>query len=127
MPFPAALTDRERLLFHAVLTHDPGPNPRLHTANGGAILKHAMTAAGVWDQQRYGALGYVDESFAEPESWYQALIEMSRRPEAERLVEGFGNLGFDGNPLACPAYVKFAPTDLGRRAASSHLAEANSG
>jgi len=110
----ADLSDRERLLVDAVIAHDPGPNPKFHRANGGLILKQAMTAAGVWDEEQYGLLGDMDLPTDVPGVWYADLIALSRRPEDVRLVEGFGNLGVDGNPPACPAYVKFAPTDLGR-------------
>ena len=113
-PLLADLSDRERLLVDAVLAHDLGPIPRFHTANGNSVLKHAMSAAGVWDQERYDASGVVGEESEEATRWYADLIALSRRPDEMRLVEGFGNLGFDGNPPACPAYVKFAPTDLAR-------------
>ena len=117
MSLPIKLNERERLLVEAVLAHDPGPNPRRHRANGTAILRHAMTAAGIWNQDRYGSLACMDDC-AEPEEWFAALIALARRPEGERLVDGFGYFGTEDLPPSCPAYVGFEPTAWAREAMS---------
>jgi hypothetical protein len=83
------------LILVAAMFHGPPPahGDRVH-ANCERVLRHALRAAGVWDDElqrdAWGAFQGVEEDLARFPvigAWYSTLIELvMREPESERLL-----------------------------------------
>jgi hypothetical protein len=86
---------RNNLILASALFHTRPPMGRA-TANCGRVLRHALEAAGLWgagsEDSAIDAFHGECEKFPEVQIWYQALIELTRKPRPERLLEGAGNL-----------------------------------
>jgi hypothetical protein len=87
-------------------------------ANCSRVLRHAMIAAGVWDESFNDAFDGNHEKFPVASAWYATLIELTREEESMRLLDGGGN-------LTLPAGAHFTGcclTRAGRTAAERLLA-----
>ncbi|MFI5381577.1 MAG: hypothetical protein ACHRHE_19955 [Tepidisphaerales bacterium] len=90
---------RKNLILCSALFHTPPPPQRADNricANCARLLRHALTAPGLWQDEFKDAFHGTDDGI--PQSpvvtlWYSTLIELTRHePESERLLNGVGNL-----------------------------------
>ena len=91
----------------------------VHVANSARVLRHAMIAAGLWDESFNDAFDGNHEAFPIVSAWYATLIELTREEESRRLLDGGGN-------LVLPAGAHFTGcclTPAGRTAAERLLAD----
>lgn len=88
---------QEELILASAFFHAPPRRGDRDHANCFRVLRQALTAAGLWEENMIAAFHGEDDSsagFRVVDAWYRALIEMTRQePESERLLEGGGNLG----------------------------------
>jgi hypothetical protein len=109
--------------FHA---SPPRPGERIR-ASCARVLRHALNAAGLWEDRMRKALHGEDDGspeFRVVNQWYETLIDLVRR-KSERLLEGAGNLGDSktGTPPAGAYYTACWLTPAGRIVAERVLAE----
>lgn len=113
---------RQQLILASALLHTSPPGDQVR-ANCSRVLRHAMIAAGVWDDhyERGQSAAFHGEYNEYPlvKLWYESLISLTRREPAERLLEGAGN-------LEVPAGARFTAcwlTPLGKEIAEHFLAK----
>ena len=70
-----------------------------HVARSARVLRHAMIAAGVWEERFAGAFHGNHEEFPVVWAWYASLIELTREEASERLLDGCGNLELPAGAL----------------------------
>jgi hypothetical protein len=113
---------RRDLILVSALFHAPAPRDRIY-ANCFRVLRHALNAAGLWDREFAAAFHGDDEELARfplVAQWYSTLIDLTRRPESERLLEGGGNLG---DPPSGAYFTACWLTPAGKMVAEQLLAE----
>src|SRR5688572_12331295 len=89
---------RRDFILVSALFHARPPGERVY-ANCERVLRHALIAAGQWDDElqlgAWAAFQGMDKGLARFPViglWYSTLIELVRRePESERLLDGGGN------------------------------------
>ena len=115
---------RKNLILCSALFHaPPPPADNRACANCARVLRHALIAAGLWQDEFKDAFHGTDDGIPQSEVvtlWYSTLIELTRHePESERLLSGAGN-------LVAPAGAHFTAcwlTPAGRAFAQGLLAE----
>jgi hypothetical protein len=84
---------RRQFILASARFNATDPNAGYYTATCARVLKHAMMAAGVWDEShRDGFHGIEEAASSLVDLWYGTLIEMVlAEPESARLLNGAGN------------------------------------
>lgn len=123
------LTEREQLILMAAYVHG-SPLDGGISANCNRVLAQALFWAGLWnDGVRLRLMGAEvaevgPQDAATADGWYDVLIALTRQPAAERLLQGWGNLGTpEGHPAAWPAFTACGLTQEGWELAKKMLAE----
>ncbi len=114
---------RERLILASALLHASPPTDRIH-ANCDRVLRHAMFAAGVWDDRCRSGGAAALQGFYDGHPlvwvWYSTLIRLTRQePAMERLLEGAGNLSLPAGAAFTACWL----TPRGRVLAEQFLIE----
>jgi hypothetical protein len=121
----AEIQSRKNFILVSALYFAPPPGERIN-ANCDRVLRHALNAAGLWNNalaEAAPAIYHGEEDaiarFPVLGLWYSTLIDLTRQPEAGRLLEGGGN-------LVAPAGACFTAcwlTPAGRLVAERLIAE----
>jgi hypothetical protein len=113
---------RRDLILVSAYFHAPPPREQVY-ANCFRVLRHALNAGGLWDSEFNAAFFGDDETIARfplVAQWYSTLIDLTRQPQPERLLEGGGNLGV---PSSGAYFTACWLTPAGRSVAERLLAE----
>ena len=110
---------RRNLILASALLHTQTPPDRIR-ANCFRVLRHALTAAGLWEERHSEAFHGETEDFPSVGLWYSTLIEMAlEEPASQRLLEGAGRF----ETFAGAYYTACWLTPAGRRVAERLLTE----
>jgi hypothetical protein len=114
---------REDYILLSAYFHAKMPRDRI-VANCAKVLRHAMTAAGVWRPEFADAFHGVEEEDAKYPLvgvWYSSLISMtSHEPQDERLLHGAGNLRAPAAPHYTACWLTPAGTEAANRLLNEH-------
>jgi hypothetical protein len=117
---------RQQLILASAFFHGDPPTDRIR-ASSARVLRHALIAAGLWDDTLEAAAPAVftgDEAavarFPVVEEWYSTLIQLTRkRPKSARLLDGGGNMIAPAAPYFTGCWL----TPAGRSEAERLLAQ----
>ncbi len=115
---------RRNFILLSAYFHAQPPSNGFCTANCARVLRHALTAAGLWDdrlaENQSAFFSEDDGSFPVVGLWYSELIGLTHeRPESERLLNGGGNLITPSGAYFTACWL----TDAGRAVAEQLLAD----
>src|SRR5580692_4798979 len=90
---------RRNLILASAYFHGLPPTDRIR-ASCARVLRHALVAAGLWNERLNGCASAIFHGDSEANAefpavrlWYSTLIELTQQePESERLLIGGGNL-----------------------------------
>ncbi len=85
---------RRDLIIAAAYVQPPRQLKPYATANSSRVLRHALIAAGQWEETWEGAF-FGSMPGTPVDTWYSTLIELTQESLSdERLLDGYGNLEY---------------------------------
>ncbi len=114
---------RKELILAAALFHTQPPRGRIY-ANSFRVLRHALMAAGLWDERQQGRYSAAFHGVSDDpliSTWYATLIELTRaEPASGRLLEGGGDLDLPAGAYFTGCWLTPAGEAVAERLLAEH-------